>query len=637
MSDNTNKEILYQESIDNIDSLLNSINDLYHLEQHETASAASISTVVHSSSVQDSSDQTAPADAFSPESLENLGFNEPQIAEITLGQTAGIDISPYAKTHYSWKQMREIRHGLLLGLNTSVYENELYSPEQMHELRMGLINHVNASLYANLMLSATDMRKIRLELSEAAYHNRPYGYAASFTDEDSGLIIRISDDCMNAYIMLPSDIADRFSVNRLSKILKKHEITHGIITEELERFSRDLPHDVEIRIAQGTRPEKGSDGYYEYFFNKEINDAPDILEDGTVDYSKVKVTETVKANQILAIYHPAKTGQLGSTISGITIKEGGGQDLPAITGEGFSHSDHVYKALYTGNITFQEDTYLLNVWKNYTIEGDATRYSGSTEYDGTVLVKGDVRNMAHIKATGDIIINGMVEGANLYSGHNIIIRGGVNAAGKGSIEAEGKITGSFFESANLRAGGPIEGNYFLSCHIITDDKVLAKGGKALIQGGDIIAALGVETHHYRSYGGSKTKVEVGRTTELLTRKQEIAKQLTTVTDEIRRLRDGKFKLLQLFGSDRAPTYPIYQRTCEALEQKENAQDILDLKNERLENILQSTLRAYIKIGGIMQSGIHITICGYKKILETQLRHVTLTAESLTKEEEKNEP
>ena len=103
MSDNTNKEILYQESIDNIDSLLNSINDLYHLEQHETTSAASISTVVHSSSVQDSSDQPAPADAFSPESLENLGFNEPQIAEITLGQTAGIDISPYAKTHYSWK------------------------------------------------------------------------------------------------------------------------------------------------------------------------------------------------------------------------------------------------------------------------------------------------------------------------------------------------------------------------------------------------------------------------------------------------------------------------------------------------------------------------------------------------------
>lgn len=612
-------------SLDNIDSLLNTIDGLYQTEQQNSFTAAEPLA------------EEAPVicEDYSPEGLEAAGFNEPQIAEITLGLKLELPVSRYANLNYTWKQMQEIRLGLHARIDTSLYENPLYSVDQMHELRMGILNHVNASLYANLMLSATDMKRIRLELSEAAYREHPRGYGYSFADENSGLIIRIADDCMDAYIKLPETVSDRFSTTRLTKILKNHEITFGILPLELERFSKELPRNTEVKIAHGLKSEPGTNGKYEYFFNTHLTDAPRINADGTVDYTHVKIAETVQAGQCLAVYHPAKQCKVGSTVTGIALRENSGQDLPTLTGNGilYDPESHTYKAAYAGNITFQEESYLLNVWKTYTITGDATRYSGSTVYDGTVIVRGDVRNMAKIKATGDIIVDGTVEGAELYSGHNILVRGGVNAGGKGMIQAIGNITGSFFESANMKSGGPIEGNYFLGCNIQTDDKILAKGGKSLIQGGALMAALGIEATNFRSYGGSKTRIEVGNTSDLLRRKKELSKRITLTTDEIRKLRDGKYKLIQLFGEEHAESRSIYQQTCVALEQKENHLERLNLENEHLDSILQRTALSYIKITGSMQAGILVVVNGFSKLLEEDLKKVTVTSENLQEGEE----
>ena len=614
---------------ENIDSLLSTINTLFQTDPTEQF-------ISHSTAEQDNPNSDG-YDVHSLASLEAAGFNEPQISEITLGLEAGLDVSVYAKPEYTWRQMQELRFGLMMGISTNLYENPYFSAAQMREIRLGLFNHVDASFYANLMLAAADMHKIRMDLTAVAYRLKPFGYGYRFTDEESGMILRISDDCMNAYILLPEGVEGRFSVPRIHKILQRHEIIFGLLEPEIERFSKELPHGMEIKIAHGMRSEKGTDGYYDIFFNKSFSEPPKINEDGTVDYSNIRVAESVKTDQLLATYHPATAGKSGSTVNGIALTENPGQDLPPLTGEGFRFdpSDNSYKAVYAGNISYKEDTYSLNVWKVFTIDGDATRYSGSTEYDGTVLVTGDVRNMAHIKATGDIIVNGTVEGADLYSGHNILIRGGVNAAGKGSIEAVGKITANFFESANLKSGGTIEGNYFLSCQIDTDDKILAKGGKSLIQGGRLNAALGIEAFSFRASGGAKTILEVGRTTELSIRKQELVKQITQITNEIRKLRDGKAKLLEFFGEDRAETYPIYQRTCIALEQKEEAQAKLDLEINRIEVIIQRTLNAYIKSTGTIQAGILVIICGTKKMLERNLYGTVLNAQTFITEETDN--
>lgn len=157
----------------------------------------------------------------------------------------------------------------------------------------------------------------------------------------------------------------------------------------------------------------------------------------------------------------------------------------------------------------------------------------------------------------------------------------------------------------------------------------------MIQGGRLNAALGIEAFSFRASGGAKTILEVGRTTELSIRKQELVKQITQITNEIRKLRDGKAKLLEFFGEERAETYPIYQRTCIALEQKEEAQAKLDLEINRIEVIIQRTLNAYIKSTGTIQAGILVIICGTKKMLERNLYGTVLNAQTFITEETDN--
>lgn len=615
-------------SLDNIESLLSSIDGLIVTEQQETQSQQEEPVQTADASLEITAEKL-----YSVAFLEQVGFNEPQISEINLGLAAGLPVMAYAKPSFTWKQMQEIRMGLQDGLDTTIYENPLFSVDQMHELRMGLLNKVDVKLYANLVLSATDMHKIRMELAENAYRTHPSGWARRITDENSGLVIRISDDCMHAYITLPSSVSGRFSVPRITKILKQHEITYGLLQAELDRFCKDCPRDTEFKIAAGKQPVKGKDGYYESQATELSQSAPTIKEDGTVDYSRIRVTEAVKEGQPVVVYYPATASAPGCTVTGITLNEGNGHDLPPLTGQGFYYDEatHTYIATYAGNVTFHEEDYTLNIWKSFTIDGDCTRYSGSTEYDGTVLVKGDVRNMAKITASGDIIIEGTVGCAYLSSGGNIIIRGGVNADGKGLIEAKGNITGSFFESANLKAGGIIRGGYFLSCTAQTDNKLLAVGGKALIQGGKVSAALGVEAFNIRTYSGSKTTIILGDTSDLLVRRQEIIKKITKATDEVRKLRDGKYKLIQVFGTELVQKQAIYAKTCQALEQKESELSEHDTQNEHIESIIQSTLTSYLKVTGTLQAGVLVDICGVKKLFEFAVYNKKLTAESIYEE------
>lgn len=618
--------------LENIDSLLRTIDGLYQAELEDHPLFPETQEAIPNT---DMPNDFFTGNLYSKAELEEAGFIEPQIAEITLGLEMNLPVEKYARTGYNWQQMREIRRGIQVGIDTSVYENPLFGVNQMRELRMGLINHVDVSPFANLMLSAADMHKIRMELSEAAYRRNPFGYSQSFFDENSGLLIRISSDCMCAYISLSQTAAEpNFSINRLKKILAEHEITCGLLEQELEQFCKMRHRNSELLIAHGTKPESGSDGYYEFFFNDPGNAAPSINPDGSIDYSNLKVTEIVQAGQKLAVYHPATKGQTGSTVTGIVLLESDGQDLPALTGEGieFDPETHTYQASHSGNVILQEKDFILSVWKSYTIEGDVTRYSGNIECDGTVFVRGDVLSMSRIKATGDIVIDGSVEGAELTSGHNILIRKGVNAANKGAIRAKGTITGNFFESANLYAEGSVEANYFLDCTIDTNDKIIARGGKSLIQGGTLHAALGVEARYYRAYGGAKTTIEAGDYMRLLEKQCANLKAMKLTTDEIKKLQDAKVKLEQLLSLDAEKYHAIYQRTLDTMEQKELHMEHLQHEKDLLAESLQNSRKAYIKVIRSIQAGILIIINGRKKRLSADMGLSIFTTESFPEEE-----
>jgi uncharacterized protein (DUF342 family) len=554
--------------------------------------------------------QNKPATCdMSAEALQKRGFNEPQINEVSQGLAEGLKVEIYAKDCYNWKQMREIRLGLQAGVDTEVYENPLFSVDQMKQIRLGLQDHINVTGYARLIVSATDMRKERQKLTGLAYQDCPTGYGRTICDDETGLCIRISDNYMEAYLTIPEGLERKFTVAEIEKILKRQEVNTGIQRDKIQSLLASGAKGKEIKVAQGDVPQIGRNGWYDFLFNAQLPEGPKELPDGRVDYSNVMVAEAVEQGQELAKYHPAERGKKGKTVTGIVVDGSSGKDLPRLDGTGISRNGRQYIASVKGFVFCDPAAYRLDVQSVYVVEGDVNRYNGNLVYDGTIYIKGSVSDMVNIQAKGDIIVDGFVEGGMLQAGQNVIARGGVNAGGKGEILAGGLVMGSFFEAVSVKARGSIEGNYFLNCQLETENKVIARGGKSRIMGGQASAMAGIESNAVGHYGNSGTLLDVGDVQKLDEKIYAYKKRREKVKSEVSRLEEGKHKLRNTFGNEEAETNSIFHKTCLALQQKEEELRRLGEELERLNKVHKRADRAYIRVTGEVLPGVTVRIAG----------------------------
>ena len=93
--------------------------------------------------------------------------------------------------------------------------------------------------------------------------------------------------------------------------------------------------------------------------------------------------------------------------------------------------------------------------------------TGDIQFNGSLEIKGDVGVGAVIRATGDIVIDGTVEGATIECGGSIVLKKGMNAAGHGQITAGKDVVSRFFENVKVVAKGNIEVDKLAHVHVRT--------------------------------------------------------------------------------------------------------------------------------------------------------------------------
>ena len=73
--------------------------------------------------------------------------------------------------------------------------------------------------------------------------------------------------------------------------------------------------------------------------------------------------------------------------------------------------------------------------------------SGNIQFDGSVVIQGDVAKGMSVKATGDIEVAGIVEMASLEAGGNITVKSGViGALGKKDVAPQVIKCGQTFQA-----------------------------------------------------------------------------------------------------------------------------------------------------------------------------------------------
>ncbi|MGN0479933.1 MAG: DUF342 domain-containing protein [Lachnospiraceae bacterium] len=563
---------------------------------------------------------------FDMQRLIDEGYAEPQIHEIEQGCNQGLAVDVYARSCYNWVQMHELRLGLLEELDVSKYANPLFSGKQMHEIRLGLLQKVDVMQYARLIMSATDMRKVRLALFEEMYNEVPEGYAVTITDDNDNCTIRVSSDCMSAYLQIDGD--ENISTYQIKNILKKYDITYGLIDKAIESIAGGARGE-EVRVAMGSCVKNGDDGWYEKFFESNVPQGPKLLADGRVDYTCIVVANKVNAGENLVKYHPATEGKDGVTVNGAIIRATKGKDLPKLTGIGYRYDqkNETYIAVEAGCVQFDEIAGVITVSSIYTIQGDVNRYNGRVKYDGTVLVNGDVTDMAMIEAGGDVIIEGFVGAAVIKAGRNVVLKRGMNAGGQGYITSNGRVMGNFFEGATVSARDGIEGNYFLNCHLETEGKVVTKGGKARILGGEIIAAHAVESAIIGSNGATRLLINVGDSAWITGKITPLKQALDKVEEELSQLIEGRDKMEGLLGEEVLQN-PLYTRTCMAIDMKDNQKRMLVCEIERLTEVKNKAMNAYINVRDSIQEGVWVAINGVMREIQECQKRIILTRDKI---------
>lgn len=347
--------------------------------------------------------------------------------------------------------------------------------------------------------------------------------------------LTVAEDNMEARLTLKKpEEGLQYTEEAIVQYLQEKEVFEGISRWNIQKAISEESYDEPFLVAEGMAATNGEDGYYEFFFEVDLQSRPLEREDGSVDYLNMKLFEEAEAGQLLAVYHPATRGMYGYTIKKQILKAMDGKNLPPLKGSGFFHDKEKqeYRAKIDGRIVFQDN--LLKIDPLLVV--DEVSYStGNIKFRGDVLVKDCVRSGVRIEATGDVMVNGNVECATIICGGNVLIKRGATADYKGLIQAGGNVSGKFFETITIEAGDSAYSDYFLNCDIQAGKNVIATGRKGSLAGGTARCREQVKVAHLGNKAGVETRVEILYENETARKQAECLKELETLQKERGRL------------------------------------------------------------------------------------------------------
>ena len=357
--------------------------------------------------------------------------------------------------------------------------------------------------------------------------------------------VRISEDCMAAYISVnPEDAQNVYIPTRLKDELSNAGVVYGIKEEVLNDICEKKIYYIECLVAEGIKPVFGEAGYYKIPFTFDFDKKPKILPDGSVDYNQFDDYCKVSEGDVIAEYVHATKGSNGMDVRGKKIFGKNGKEQIALKGKGFKldeNNQDIYIATVDGRLEYEENR-SINISNLYEVKGDVNFATGSIQFPGDVHIHGNVTDGATVRASGQIIVDGCGESASLYAGQDIILKNGMQGAGKGELVAKGNVSAKFFEHAVVRADGKILAGAIMNCDTESKDSIVVSGKIGALIGGTTKAVELIEANIIGNMSEAKTILRVGYGAELTAEVNQNEMQIEEVQSVIDKLTDGIEKL-----------------------------------------------------------------------------------------------
>lgn len=473
-----------------------------------------------------------------------------------------------------------------------------------------------------------DVAIVNNTVQEAAASGKPE-YEATINQTPSAEIrecyeLHLSEDKMlaTARFYPPSENGERMTASEFLNDLMQKGIKHGIQTDTLNKFFSQPVYCKEILVAKGLQPEQGTDARIEYYFETDLRAKPTLKEDGSVDFFHLNTINHCNKGDILARLYPGDPGTLGKNIYGEAVKPRDVKRLSLKFGRNITISDDrlVITSDVNGHVTLVDDkVFVSNILEVENVDNS----TGNIEYDGSVKVNGNVCTNFSVKAKGDIEVNGVVEGAYLEAGGNIIIARGMNGMARGVLNAEGNVVSKFIENAKVNAKGYVSTESILHSEVMAGTEIIVDGRKGFITGGRVSAGNMIRVKTLGSLMGSDTVVEVGADPSVKLRIQEIQKQITESKKQI----DTIHPVLKSAASKLAQGVKFKQEQLmyfqellqqENVKKKEIEEAIKEMGN--LQVMLEGSATAKVEVTGEVFGGTRICISDVSMVTKNSMKY-----------------
>lgn len=175
-----------------------------------------------------------------------------------------------------------------------------------------------------------------------------------------------------------------------------------------------------VTVAAGKAPISAVQHTIDYIFQE---DTPAVdLDALRIDYYEVHGIRGVKPGAVLATKIVGKPGTPGTDIYGEPIAVAPLKPLEIKVGEGVTLAEDGLHAIATAAGLPSLQGGVVRVTSVFELQGDADASTGNITMDGNIIINGNVLESIKVESnTGEIVVNGLVSGAQLRTDGSITV------------------------------------------------------------------------------------------------------------------------------------------------------------------------------------------------------------------------
>lgn len=437
--------------------------------------------------------------------------------------------------------------------------------------------------------------------------------------------LKVSEDRMKAVARFypASTGGQALTKEELLNDLAHKGIKVGINESVIDAYIKNKEYCTDIVVAEGVAPKRGRDASIEYFFNTDPDLRPTLNPDGTVDFFNLNTISKCTKGMILATLTPEVPGERGARVTGEPILPPDVRKMRLLYASNIELTEDglSIRSKVDGHVSLVDDkVFVSDVYE--VVDVDTS--TGNIEYQGNILVKGNIKSGFCVEADGDIEVRGVVEGALVKAGGNIIVARGINGMNKGVVNAGGNVVARFIENAQVTAGGFVQTEAIMHSKVNATGDVAVNGKKGFIVGGSVRSLGNVEAKTIGSDMGGETEIEVGTDPKAKLKAQQLEKMVAESKEKIAKMEPILATFMKRI-KEKAQLTPDQLRYFKQLSEqykveKENYQEYCEEFEKASEGLNDSTKESAIFVSQFVYPGTKFTISEVSQVISSTCQH-----------------